>query len=200
MLKKKIYTLIKNVLRNSNMTSGINACQSIRNKGTSHALEAQFPSSAISFQFSIYSTCLSLFCFVYVHMNCLGSWILIPFSKSVTMSKNAHLLFAIASNSHLSISITLHCVSTITYTFVDCCTSTCNSVNSYTSTSTTFSSPISFCIAYASTKCCSIASSSKGMASSNLRCDIFNCNGVFFVWRWGFCFSSPADALSLYAM
>jgi hypothetical protein len=96
------------------------------------------------------------------------------------MSKNAHLLFAIASNSHLSISITLHCVSTIAYTFVDCCTSTCSSMNSYTSTSTTFSSPISFCIAYASTKCYSIASSSKGMGSSNLRWDIFICNGFFW--------------------
>ncbi len=95
------------------MTSSISASQSIKNKGTSLALDGWSFSLAISFQFSIRSTCLSQFCFVCVHMNCLGFRILIPFFRSVTLSRITCLFFATTSNSHLSISISFHCASTI---------------------------------------------------------------------------------------
>ncbi len=146
--------LITNVFRNSNITSGINACQSIKNKVTNVALSS---SSAISFQFSIRSTCLSLFYFVCVHINRSRFGILIPFSISVALSRIAHLLFATTSNSCLSISIALHCAFAIACTYVACYTSTCTSMDSCSSISTTFSSLASFCIVYASTKCYSTA-------------------------------------------
>ncbi len=122
------------------MTSNINACQSIKNKGINPALEAQSSSLAISFQFSIYSTCLSWFCFVYVHVTRLGYGILIPFFISVAMSGIMHLLFATTSDSHISISIAFHCASTITCTYVDYCTSTCIFVDSCIFASMIFSS------------------------------------------------------------
>jgi len=53
---------------------------------TSHALKAHCSSSLMSFQFSILSTCLSLFCFVYIHINRSGFEMQIPLSKSVALS------------------------------------------------------------------------------------------------------------------
>ncbi len=48
MSKENIFTsLIKNVFKNSNMTSSISVCQSIKNKGTNHVLKAQSSSLAI---------------------------------------------------------------------------------------------------------------------------------------------------------
>jgi hypothetical protein len=90
-------------------------------------------------------------------MNRLRSRILIPFSKSVVLSKIVHLLFTIALVSHLSIYIALHCVSTIAYTSVVCYTSTYTFVDGYTYGSMVFSSPTSIYVIYVSTKCCSIA-------------------------------------------
>jgi hypothetical protein len=90
--------------------------------------------------------------------------ILIPFSRSVVLSKIVRFLFAIASASHCSISITLHCASAILCTFVACCTFNYTFVDSYSSFTTTFFSLVSFCIIYASTKCCSLASSSSGFS------------------------------------
>jgi len=143
---------------NSNITLGIGACQSMRNKGTSPVLKAQSSSLAICFQFSIHSTCLSLFCFVYFHMNCSRFGILIPFSKSVALSMIAHLLFITTSNSRLSISIALCYAFAIASTFVDCCIST----------STMLSSLASVFVIYASTKCYSTTSSSSN-SSMNIR-------------------------------
>ncbi len=126
------------------MTSGIDACQSIRNKETSLTLEAQYFSSTISFQFSIRSTCLSQFYFVCVHMNHLGFEILIPFSISVGMCRITHLLCAIAFDSRLLIFVILHCAFVIT----------CTSMDGRTSASTTFSFPVFVCTICASTYCC----------------------------------------------
>ncbi len=99
--------------------------------------------------------------------------ILIPFSKSVVLSKIACLLFMTISNSHLSISITLCCASTIICTYVDCCTSTCTSVDGYTSASTMFSSLASICEVCVSTKCCSTS-----LSSSNSSMNIGSINVV----------------------
>ncbi len=93
-------------------------------------------------------------------MNHSRSRILIPFSRSVVLSKIVRFLFAITSTSHCSISITLHCASAILCTFVACCTFNYTFVDSCSSFTTTFSSLVSFCIICASTKCCSLASSS----------------------------------------
>ncbi len=93
-------------------------------------------------------------------MNCSGFGILIPFSKSVVLSKIVHLFIATDSNSWFSISIALHCVSAIICTFVDRCTSTCTSMDSCSYISTMLSSPVSFYIVYASTNCYSKTSSS----------------------------------------
>jgi len=76
--------------------------------------------------------------------------ILIPFSRSVALSKILHFLFITTSDSYFSISIALCCAFAITYT----------SMVYYTSTSTTFSSPTSFCTTCVSTKCCSTTLSS----------------------------------------
>jgi magnesium-transporting ATPase (P-type) len=62
-------------------------------------------------------------CFVCVHMNCLGFKILIPFSRSVVLSRFTRLLFSIAFTSHYSISITFHYVFVIVYTSMAYCTS-----------------------------------------------------------------------------
>ncbi len=93
-------------------------------------------------------------------MKCLGSGILIPFSRSVALSKIAHLLFATTSTSCYSISINLHCVSALVYTSVVCCTFNCTSMNSCSSFGTTFSSLASFYTICVITKQCSSASSS----------------------------------------
>ncbi len=138
------------------MTSNISACQSIKNKGINPALEAQSSSLAISFQFSICSTCLSWFFFVYVHMNRLGYGILIPFSRSVAMFRIVRLLFITAFDSRIPISIALHCASAITCTYVDCCTSTCTFVDICIFASMMFSSPMFFYAIYASQLCISL--------------------------------------------
>jgi hypothetical protein len=86
----------------------------------------------------------------------------------IILSSIAHLFFIIIYNPHLSISIALCCASTISRTYVVCCTSTYTSMESCSSASTTFSSLASFCIFYASTKCCSIVLSSFD-SSMNIR-------------------------------
>jgi hypothetical protein len=91
-------------------------------------------------------------------MNRSRSRILIPFSKSVVLSRITHLLFAIASASCYSISIAFCCASTVVYTFVACCTFNCTFVDRCFSFATTFSSLASFYIVYASTKCSFVAS------------------------------------------
>jgi len=91
-------------------------------------------------------------------MNRSRSKILIFFSKSVALSRITRLLFDFAS--HYSISIALRCASTIIYTFVACYTFNYTFVDNYSFFATTFSSLVSFCIVYASTKCCSSSSSS----------------------------------------
>ncbi len=126
MRKIDIYTLDKkNVFRNSNITSGISASHPLTNKGTNPTLKAESSSLPISFQFSIHSTCLSLFCFVCVHMNRSGFGILIFVSRSVTLFRIVHILFSTASTSHCSISITFRCASSIVYTSMVCCTFNC---------------------------------------------------------------------------
>jgi len=97
-------------------------------------------------------------------MNCLGSRILIPFSRSVALSKITPLFFAITSASGLSISITLCFVFVTTYTSVVCCIV----VDNYYSTSIIFSSLASFYDVYVFTKCYSIASLSSD-SSMNIR-------------------------------
>ncbi len=79
--------------------------------------------------------------------------ILIPFSRSVALSRITRLFFAIASDSCFSISITLHCASTIICTSMDYYTSIYTSMNGCTFASTMFSSPTSIYIVCASTKC-----------------------------------------------
>jgi len=95
---------------------------------------------------------LSLFCFVYVHMNRLGFGILIPFSKSVALSMIMHFFLATTSVSCCPISIALHYASAIVCTFMACCTINCTFVDRCSSCATTFSSFASFCTVYASTK------------------------------------------------
>jgi hypothetical protein len=86
--------------------------------------------------------------------------ILIPFSKSVVMSKSAHLLLTTTFVSCCSVSITLHCASTIVYTFVVCYIINYTSVDSCSSCAIMFSSLVSFYIVYASIKWWFITSSS----------------------------------------
>ncbi len=107
------------------MTLGINASQSIENKRTSPTLEAQFSSSTISFQFVLLLNMLIIILFCLCPHECLGSRILIPFSRSVVVSKITCLFFATTFNSFLSISIALHYAFMIACTFVDCYISTC---------------------------------------------------------------------------
>jgi hypothetical protein len=97
---------------------------------------------------------------VYVHMNRLGSEILIPFSISVVLSRIVHLLFTIASTSCCCISIGLWCVFTIVCAFVVYCTFNYTSMDRCSSFTTMFSSLGSFYTIYASTKCYSSTSSS----------------------------------------
>ncbi len=149
--------LIKNVFRNSNITLGINASHPIKNKGTSPTLVG-FSSSTISFQLSIRSTCLSLFCFIYVPLNRLRFGINFFFSISVALHKIAHLLFATTFASRYCISITLCCAYAILCTFVACYTFNCTFADKCSSFTITFFSLASFCIICASTKCCSLAS------------------------------------------
>ncbi len=115
-------------------------------------------------------------------MNCLGSGILIPFSKSVTLPKIAHLLFTIASTSCYSISITRHCASAIMCTFVACYTFNCTFVDSCSSFATTFFSFASFYIICASTKCYALASSSfdslMHIKSTDVACEPYRHNHV----------------------
>ncbi len=103
------------------MTSGIGASQHTKNKGTSLALKAQSFSSLISFQFSILSTCLSQFCFIYIHINHLTFRMQIFFSKCVALSMMVRLLFVATFNSHILISITFNCAFINVCTFVDGC-------------------------------------------------------------------------------
>jgi hypothetical protein len=93
-------------------------------------------------------------------MNCSWSRILIPFSRSVALSRIACPFFAIAFVSHYYISITFRCASAIIYTFVTCYTFNYTYVDSCSSFTKTFSSLASFYIVYASMKCCSSALSS----------------------------------------
>jgi hypothetical protein len=93
-------------------------------------------------------------------MKCSGSRILIPFSKSVILSKIVGLLFANISASHCSISINLHCAFAIVCTSVVYFMFNCTFVNSYSSCVTMLSSLASFYIVCASTKWCFIVSSS----------------------------------------
>jgi hypothetical protein len=86
-------------------------------------------------------------------MDRLGSGSLIPFSRSVVLSKIVRLLFAIAYASHCSISITLSCVSAIVYTSMACFTFKCTFMDSCSSFATMFSSLASFYTICASTKC-----------------------------------------------
>ncbi len=79
-------------------------------------------------------------------MNCLGSRILIPFSKNVAMSKIMCLLFNTPFASCYSIYITLRYAFSIVCTYVVCCTFNCTSMDSYSSFTTTFSSFAFFCI------------------------------------------------------
>ncbi len=83
-----------------------------------------------------------------------------PFSKSVALSRNAHLLFTTTSASQCSISIALHYAYAIVYTFVACCIFNYTFVDSCSSFVVMISSLVSFCIVCASTKCCSSTSSS----------------------------------------
>ncbi len=144
--------LIKNVLKSYNIISSISVSHPIKNKGISPALEARSSFVVISFQLSIRPICLSQFYFICIDMKRSRSRILIPFSKSVIVSRIMHLLFAIAFDSRLLISIALHYVFAIAQTFVDYYTSTYIFVDGCTSTLMTFSSLASFCIFYASTK------------------------------------------------
>jgi predicted small integral membrane protein len=89
--------------------------------------------------------------FVYVHMKCSRSRILLPFSRGVALSKITPLLFATAFASCYSISINLRYASTIVYTFVTCYTSNYIFVKSCSSYATTLSSLASFCTVCAST-------------------------------------------------
>jgi len=75
-------------------------------------------------------------------MNCSRSRILIPFSKSVAMSRITHLLYVTTFDSHLLISIILRCDSTIAYTSNGYYTSTCTFVDSCTSASKWRSPPL----------------------------------------------------------
>jgi hypothetical protein len=156
-LKHIFVPLIKNVFRNSNITLGISVSHPIINEGISFALEAQSSSLTISFQFSIHFTCLSWFCFVYVHMNRLGFGILIPFSRNVALSRIVCLLFTIASASCYSIFIAFCCAFAIVCTFAPCYTFNSNSCSSFV---IIFSFDMSFYIVCASTKCYSSVSSS----------------------------------------
>ncbi len=185
---------------NSNITLGIGACQSMRNKGTSPILKAHSSSLAICFEFSIHSTCLSLFCFVYFHMNCSRFGILIPFSKSVALSMIAHLRFITTSNSHLSISIALCYAFAIASTFVDCCISTCTSMDGCISASTMLSSLASVFVIYASTKCYSTTSSSSN-SSMNIRSTNVIPSHVYSLARQPFYFctkTQTADVLVVF--
>jgi len=85
---------------------------------------------------------------------------LIPFSTSVIMSRIVHLLFAITSTSHYSISISLWCAFAIVYTSLVFCIFNYTYVSNCSSYATMFSSLASFCIICASTKWCSLVSSS----------------------------------------
>ncbi len=125
------------------------------------------------FEFSIHSTCLSLFCFVYVHINCSRSRILIPFSRSVVVSMIARLLFATTSDSHLSIFIGLCCPFAITYTSMDYYTATYTFVDGCIFAPTMFSSLTSVCAIYASTKCYSTT-----LSSSNFSMNIGSTNVI----------------------
>ncbi len=93
-------------------------------------------------------------------MNRSRSRILLPFFRSVTMSRIMRLLFATTSTSHYSISIALCYAYAIIYTSVACYTFDYTSMDNYSSFATTFSSLASLCIVYASTKCYSSALSS----------------------------------------
>ncbi len=90
----------------------------------------------------------------------LRMWILIPFSKSVILSKIAHLFIITTFVSCYSISTTFCRASTIVYTYAACYTINCTSVDSCSSYATMFSSLASFCIVYASIKRCFATSSS----------------------------------------
>ncbi len=76
------------------------------------------------------------------------------------MSKITYIFFVTTFTSHCSIFINLHCAFAIVCTFVACCTFNYTSMNGRSSCVTMFSSLVSFCIIYASTKWCSLASSS----------------------------------------
>ncbi len=85
-----------------------------------------------------------IFRFVYVHMKCSRSIILIPFSINVALFKIMCLLFTIASTSRYSISINLCCAFAIVYNFVVYCTFNYTYVYSCSSCTIMFSSLMSF--------------------------------------------------------
>ncbi len=91
-------------------------------------------------------------------MNHLGSRILIPFFRSVALSRIMHLLFATTFASHCYISIALHCAFAIVCTSLACCIFNYTFMDRCSSFVTTFSSLASFCIVFSSTKCCSSTS------------------------------------------
>jgi hypothetical protein len=105
-------------------------------------------------------------------MNRSRSRILIPFSRSVIMSRIMRLLFATASTSRNSISIALCYAYAIIYTSVVCYTFDYTSMDSYSSFVTMFSSLASLCIIYASTKCYSSALSSSSSSMHTRSTDV----------------------------
>jgi hypothetical protein len=126
-------------------------------------------------------------------MNHSGFGILIPFSISVSLSRIVCLLFTIVFYSRLLISIALHCASTIAYTFVDYYTSTCIFVNTCYSTLVTFSSLASICAICASTKQCSIASSSRNSSMYTKSTDVIPSIFYFLCMLMSFAFAQKLN-------
>jgi len=93
-------------------------------------------------------------------MNRSGFGILIPFSRSVVLSRIMRLVFVIAFASRCYISIAFHYAFAIICTSMACYTFNCTSVDSCSSFAKMFSSLVSLCTICASTKCCSSTLSS----------------------------------------
>jgi len=107
-------------------------------------------------------------------MNISGSRVLIPFSRSVAMSRITRRFFVTIFDSRLLISIAFCCVFAIAYTFVDYYTSTRTFVNSCYSTLISLFSPVSFCAICASTKCCSTTLSSSDSSMYTKSIDVIH--------------------------
>jgi hypothetical protein len=108
--------------------------------------------------------------------------ILIPFSKSVILSRITYFLFTTTSNSCLSISIALCRAFAIACTSVVWYTSTYTFLDGCTSASTTFFPPMSFYVVYASTKCYSIASFSSNSSMNTKSTNVVH-GPVYFLAR-----------------